>query len=251
LTSCSSKSIREEKYENGNPKEKYQVVEKKDGSFIKDGYYKTWHENGQIELSGDYNDNKKVGKWKSYYSTGKIEEEGKYENGQKQDIWKTFAENGQILSEFLYKSGEMDGLQKSWYSSGQKKCEQNFTNGKANGKLLIWDKEGKIKGDYEYEYGKNLSLNGDYYHNFSDDSLRTSDLIWSFTSDGIAKRQYISQPVIFELPFQLINCSIIEDIENIKININKSYEYEILFGNNKELRIKDASYVVVLSKIVK
>ena len=61
--SCNSLEIREEKFNNGNPKIKYEVSELEDGSFQKNGFYKEWFEKGQIKITGNYNKNLKDGEW--------------------------------------------------------------------------------------------------------------------------------------------------------------------------------------------
>jgi antitoxin component YwqK of YwqJK toxin-antitoxin module len=111
LSSCTSKQVREEKYDDGTPSEKFQVIEKKDGSFIKDGYYKKWHTNGQISVAGIYKNNLETGTWTYYFSTGNKEEFGDFTNGKKQGEWRSYSENGQILSKENYLNGELDGLQ--------------------------------------------------------------------------------------------------------------------------------------------
>jgi antitoxin component YwqK of YwqJK toxin-antitoxin module len=244
LTSCSSKKNREEKYDSGNPKLKYEVVEKKDGSFFKDGYYKEWFENGQIETTGTYSDNKETGNWQWFYKTGQLLREGTYKNGLKDGIWKEFEENGQIASEFQYAAGDLDGLQKSWYPNGQKKCEQNFQKGKANGLMIVWNNDGNKKGEYKYEFGKNLTIIGKYYMTWKSDTAMKKDLIWTFEADNIAKRWYDPKPEeskIFKSPYELLNCSIDGNLENILISLGpeQSDKYEILFGNGNELHLKD------------
>ncbi len=257
IFSCSTKTTREEKFESGNPKIKFEVVEKKDGSFLKDGDYKVWFENGQIKVSGQYVDNKENENWVWYYNTGKICKEGTYKNGLKEGIWKDYEENGQITSQFTFASGELNGLQKTWYPNGQKKCEQNFLNGKANGLITIWDNEGNLKGEYEYEYGKNITVSGDYYHNWKSDTAKTSTLIWSFSTDGIAKRNYIPQTDMWMSQYHIENCSIYEDVENITVVEGEAdnENFKVLFGNSKELWLlaknDNDSNTIILRKINK
>ena len=40
ITACNRHQLREKKSDNGQLQEQYQVIETKDGSFVKDGYYK-------------------------------------------------------------------------------------------------------------------------------------------------------------------------------------------------------------------
>lgn len=218
MTSCSSKQIREEKFNNGNPKEKYEVSEKKDGSFLKDGYFKQWFENGQLSISGNYKDNKENGKWTSFYNTGKIEEEGSYENGQKAGIWKQFAENGQVLRELTFKAGELNGLQKWWFSGGQKHREATYENDKLNGTQITWNEDGSIKTKFVFEYGKNITIVGTWYYtriesgNASYDSSQT----YTYLKDGtlIKTNKTTGQTTQGTYKFESENKLIVNDWEN-------------------------------------
>lgn len=162
---CSSKKTVEEKHDNGSPQKKYQVVEKKDGSLFKDGYYKEWFSNGQISESGQYNDNLRTGKWRIYYSTGNLKEEGEYKKDQKVGNWSYYAENSQILELSNYNSDELDGLQKEWYPDGQKKSEKSYVKGKEHGTLTTWNQDGTIRTAYIFEYGNNITLVGTWINN--------------------------------------------------------------------------------------
>ena len=165
LISCDKHEKRETKHENGQLKEQFSVLETEDGSFIKDGDYKTWFDGGQAESEGQYENGKKVGNWRTWYSNGQMESDlnfvsdtvdGKfvnwYENGQKSSEGTTIKsiyvgeytewyENGQMKSKFNYKDGKKEGLQVSWYDNGQKTSEYTIVNGKLEGEFKNWDKD--------------------------------------------------------------------------------------------------------------
>lgn len=176
LLSCSSRQVREEKYDNGSPREKFEVKENKDGSFVKDGYFKKWHENGQLEISGEFKENQKEGEWIRYYSTGKIESKGSYEKDEKEGVWKDYYENGQLNSEITYSKGEIHGVYKQWYSDGQMAFEYTYERDKPNGPSTTWNEDGSIHTAYTYEYEQNITLVGSWINNI--------DIELTFYKDG-------------------------------------------------------------------
>ena len=88
------------------------------------------------------------GLWTQWYDNGKKEYEGSYLNGLKHGLW-TWYENGQKVSEGTYKNDEKDGLWTQWYENGQKKEETIYT--RQENKLTYkevsteWDRKGKKK----------------------------------------------------------------------------------------------------------
>ena len=92
-----------------------------DGQIEKTGYvidnenmgtWKYYYPNGQIESKGDFESNKPDGNWISYYPDGTRESEGKYRNGKQDGIWTYYDENGEIINQIIYENGDFVGLQK-------------------------------------------------------------------------------------------------------------------------------------------
>ena len=65
----------------------------KDGK--KDGYWESFHENGQLSEKGNYNKGLRVGVWESYHDNGKLWVRGKYtKNGTRDASWEYFDKDG-------------------------------------------------------------------------------------------------------------------------------------------------------------
>ena len=65
----------------------------KDGK--KDGYWESFHENGQLSEKGNYNKGLRVGVWESYHDNGKLWVRGKYtKDGTRDASWEYFDKNG-------------------------------------------------------------------------------------------------------------------------------------------------------------
>ena len=86
----------------------------------KNGIFKTYYLNGQLEKSGYLNNNKNEGEWKYYYPNGQLESYGNFKNDIPEGKW-----------EFYYKNGI-------------KKCEGDYKKGKQKGEWIYYDDKGEI-----------------------------------------------------------------------------------------------------------
>ena len=74
-------------------KEIQKINNYKDGK--KDGYWESFHANGQLSEKGNYNDGLRVGVWESYHDNGKLWVRGKYtKDGMRDASWEYFDKNG-------------------------------------------------------------------------------------------------------------------------------------------------------------
>lgn len=126
----------------GKPKEVFDVLETKDGSFVKDGGYKTWYPGEQPESEGKYSEGKKTGDWKSWYN------------------------NGQMKTDVTYKLDTLDGHYLHWYENGQKKIAAQTASGKFVGHFVSWFENGQMQADATYNRkGKNIGPFNEWYEN--------------------------------------------------------------------------------------
>lgn len=96
----------------------------------KNGAFKTYYLNGQIEKSGHILNNKNVGVWKYYFPNGQLESKGKFENNLAEGKWI------------------------SYYSNGSKNCEGNYKNGKQEDEWFYYNEEGKLINILLFKDGK-------------------------------------------------------------------------------------------------
>ena len=65
----------------------------KDGK--KEGYWESFHDNGQLSEKGNYNEGLRIGVWESYHDNGKLWVRGKYtKDGTRDASWEYFDKNG-------------------------------------------------------------------------------------------------------------------------------------------------------------
>lgn len=157
FSSCGS-DVKEERYANGEVKEKYEVSERKDGSYYKNGFYKHFHRNGNVEITGNYKDGVEEGEWTEYYEGGNVKVKGVYADGKRIGVWKEFYENGQTVSEDNYINGQLDGTSTSWAINGSVENESVYENGKNTTLVGVWyyyNVEGGIKYADTIRFTKN------------------------------------------------------------------------------------------------
>ena len=73
---------------------------------IKDGPFKKYYKNGQLEFETTIKNGKKHGPWKWYYEDGDLMEEGTYRNDEKDGLSRFYHDTGKI-SEKTYKNGSV------------------------------------------------------------------------------------------------------------------------------------------------
>jgi antitoxin component YwqK of YwqJK toxin-antitoxin module len=99
----------------------------KDG--VKHGEFRIYSEEGNIEIKGQLDSNRNVGKWQYFYPNGEIESEGYFNLDHPDGKW-------------------------IWnYSDGKRKEEGEYINGNRVGVWYQYDDNGKIIFEYNYELG--------------------------------------------------------------------------------------------------
>ena len=187
IFSCDSHQKREIKFDNGQLQEQFFVLETNDGSFKKDGNYKTWYSNGQQKSDGKYEQDQKVGNWKYWYENGQIQKsfycirdtidgdykvwyengqqeiEGKFIMGKEFGSWVSWYKNSKMKKKLSYgQDGKNDGLQTVYYEDGQKKYEENYLKGVKEGENNYWNTEGKICVVRYFKNGIDTNLPANY-----------------------------------------------------------------------------------------
>lgn len=98
-------------YPDGQLKEQYQTVffggNEKTSKY---GFYRAWHENGEMEWEGHYARDSKVGTWINWDSTGRCVVEVTYLNGAKHGTEIEWNSDGTVRTMIHYRNGVRHGL---------------------------------------------------------------------------------------------------------------------------------------------
>lgn len=94
---------------NTRPATAKKVLKSTDTSQSKQGFYKYYYSNGNLQEEGNYVDDKKEGLWISYWSNGDTEEELVYIDNVADGYYRAFTREGKLHGLGLKKYGVLDG----------------------------------------------------------------------------------------------------------------------------------------------
>jgi len=125
---------------------------------LKEGTYKTWYANGNIEYEGCYKNDKQNGLWKHWFVDGSTKSEGNYLVGEKEGEWKNWYRGNKIASIGNYKSGKKEGEWKGWFKSGGVEQEGVYIEDKREGEWIFYFESGKVSAKEVYENGEAIKI---------------------------------------------------------------------------------------------
>ncbi len=176
-------------------------VNKIDDKGYKQGYWEKYYQNGNIQYSGYFKDNKPVGEFKRYdqngvlkvemfykensvkiyskfYYPGKIlQAEGIYVGKLKDSIWNYYSVDGFKINEIPYQYDKKHGTEKKYYQNGNLTEKSEWKNGVNDGLTIRYYESGKVMmrifymngildGEYNvYGSDENILIQGQYENN--------------------------------------------------------------------------------------
>ena len=97
---------------------------------VKDGYkhgdFRIFSEDGILELQGQIDSNRNVGKWQYYYPSGEIESEGYFVNNVADGKWSWYHRDGTLSEEGIFQNGIRVGMWYQFNNSGEIIFEKNY-----------------------------------------------------------------------------------------------------------------------------
>jgi antitoxin component YwqK of YwqJK toxin-antitoxin module len=125
----------------------------------KEGPAKYYYQNGNVEITCIYKNDKLDGLFEKFYPDGRIQEKTNYKNGKKHGVSETFYENAsaQIYAEF--QNDTLHGKYVEYYANGKPKLEAFYNHGKYDGEWNFYDNYGNLtgKGYFSKGNGKMIS----------------------------------------------------------------------------------------------
>jgi antitoxin component YwqK of YwqJK toxin-antitoxin module len=117
------------------------------------GAYQSWHENGQLALSGATRATSAKGVGRPGTSMARARAARKYRGGQQNGVAKEWYPNGQLRFEEHYVDGERNGPAVAYYENGQKQSEGSFARGAFDGTWTGWYEDGAKQKVATYQRG--------------------------------------------------------------------------------------------------
>ncbi|HXB10442.1 MAG TPA: TonB family protein [Bacteroidia bacterium] len=109
--------------------------------------------NGTVQMTGSYpslQPEVKEGYFKYYYDDGNIEDEGLYKNDRRESLWKSYYSSGQLSSTQGYKNGRIDSEFTTFYMNGKVKRHEEYKDSVMI-KGTCFDEAGKEVKYYAYQ----------------------------------------------------------------------------------------------------
>lgn len=187
------------------------TINQTDGNSLRQGYWIIYSKaNTFKEQEGTYADNKKEGLWKKYYSNGNLEHEITYVRNKPNGYAKFYYENGKLSEEGIWKGnkwigeykyyfkngnpayewsynekGKRSGSQKYYHENGALRIEGDWVEGKENGTIKEYFENGQLKCEKNYQKGKMDST-----------SVKTYQKDEAIVHKNIKKKQYTRKDTI-------------------------------------------------------
>ncbi|WP_242083243.1 energy transducer TonB [Aestuariivivens sediminis] len=169
----------------------------------KNGPYQENYDNGNIKVSGHYENGKRTGEWKNYFDNGQLSQVYSYTDGKVNKERKSFFKNGVLkfeikrvnnvfISTHYYNSGNVlsvqlleNGPYKEFYESGKLKIKANYRDRELFGIWTSYFETGEKDWEVEYFNGYKQGFYKQYYKN---GQLKTEGVHSKNKKDGTEKR---------------------------------------------------------------
>lgn len=120
-----------------------------------DGKWMYYYPNGTLMLKGAYVIDKKAGEWTGFYEDGSKKFAGKYENGVETGKWDTFYKGKDVASSSgTFEDGKREGNWVYRYESGNIRETGTMKNGKETGIWVQFYEDGTKLGEGAFSDGK-------------------------------------------------------------------------------------------------
>ena len=124
---------------------------------VRDGLIKYYHDNGNIEFKGMFENDLQHGPFKIFYENGQIHQEGNYVHGVPNGPYKIYYKTGSIKNEGNTVYGEHDGHILTYHENGRIMMRNIYNVGECiESKRYIWD-FGKLIKEETYKDDKLIS----------------------------------------------------------------------------------------------
>ncbi|HXS38243.1 MAG TPA: hypothetical protein VN721_16185 [Flavipsychrobacter sp.] len=120
----------------------------------KEGSYKKWYFNGNLQETSNYSDDKRDGQTVFYFEDGSKAGEYMYSDGLMDGDATTYYPNGKVSDVGTFKKDLQSGDWKEYYENGNMKAEGKYADGDKQGPWKEYDEGGNYKKTVRYEKGE-------------------------------------------------------------------------------------------------
>lgn len=112
--------------------------------WVRNGPWKLWHPNGQLEELGAYAEDAEDGPWEWWYANGERQASGLFDRGKREGDWRFWHENGERMLDAFYVNGVGAGTWTLYHENGVRATSGRFENGQPHGTWTVWKEDGSI-----------------------------------------------------------------------------------------------------------
>lgn len=126
------------------------------------GIHRVWYANGQLEVSGQYKDDRPEGEWLRYSEQGVLLYKSTCINGQLEGEASCYYPTGAISRRWTYKQGKPHGESIVFDMTGQKLLQENVQNEQRHGERFRWQ-QGVIVEHSHWKEGQKHGLQKSFW----------------------------------------------------------------------------------------
>jgi len=142
-------------YGDGTPCFEAQQRLDESGVWVLHGRWTSWHENGQVQEQGWYENHREVGGWQWWDDNGQRIAVGSFVDGKREGVWSFWYSDGVRQLDAQYSDGKATGLWTLYSEDGRRAAEGAFVDGEISGPWTVWDELGAVDPERSglYEHG--------------------------------------------------------------------------------------------------
>jgi antitoxin component YwqK of YwqJK toxin-antitoxin module len=156
------------------------MIQDAEGNYIKHGPWQELDEQGDVVAEGKYDDNKRHGMWRRtidgaeatlfaeepYTSfQGPFVSEATLNHGKLHGHWTIYDSTNKRISVIEFADGKRHGTAVWMYPNGQTRNSSTYVEGVIDGELNRYDPDGNVSGTENYESGRKVEIQVDYFEN--------------------------------------------------------------------------------------
>jgi antitoxin component YwqK of YwqJK toxin-antitoxin module len=146
-------------YDDGTLCFEAQQVRDESGSWVLDGRWTAWHENGVMQEQGAYEMHRETGRWQWWDDNGERIAVGDFDGGKREGKWIFWYTDGIRQLDAQYSGGKAIGFWTLYFEDGSKCAEGEYVDGEISGHWTVWDEFGAVNPERTgfYENGQKIS----------------------------------------------------------------------------------------------
>lgn len=156
------------------------VAQDDEGNYVNHGTWKQYNEEGKIIAEGRFIKNQRHGTWQRHFEaanvklcneapyksfTGPFISEATLNHGKLHGSWVIYDHEKNKVSEIEFADGKRHGKATWFYPNGKPMQISTFVDGVINGELIRYEEDGSVKAKEEYQDGRKVETQVDYYAN--------------------------------------------------------------------------------------